>query len=291
MRCVECGAPVSVTYRTHPTGAVKLARCGACGKFADEYVEYDLTIVVLDMILYKAPAYRHLVFNRLPGAERSIVTGMPRAFDFLCATFLGLDAYVNLLTHLCAEGSLASLQLKCTYHILATHWDKGLYFLLLTGLTYAAHLLGVSLVVFLTPPRGRQPPPGGPAYVTPPAPRPYPASPISPKDPHSGPLPSTPIPPPPQAFTVVDVATSLLLASYGKSLLMLLLVWEYPVYFTVLAECIVFSGQLLGLRVCLSLPPGPALLAVGVGFLFAWAVRAAGWAAPSIVCPVLGPIP
>ena len=31
------------------------------------YVEYELTIIVLDVVLYKPQAYRHLLFNRLPG--------------------------------------------------------------------------------------------------------------------------------------------------------------------------------------------------------------------------------
>ena len=43
-----------------------------CGSFADPYVEHDLTIIVLDLILLKQGVYRHLLFNR--GSK-------PRRFD------------------------------------------------------------------------------------------------------------------------------------------------------------------------------------------------------------------
>ena len=36
-----------------------------CNEYADKYVEYELVIIVLDLILHHPRAYRHVLFNRL----------------------------------------------------------------------------------------------------------------------------------------------------------------------------------------------------------------------------------
>lgn len=65
MICVECGQPVNnVHHRVH--GAEEtLTRCEYCKKVADKYVEYELVIIFLDLVLHKPQAYRHVIFNRM----------------------------------------------------------------------------------------------------------------------------------------------------------------------------------------------------------------------------------
>ena len=56
--CVECAKPVpSVVH------ADRLTQCNSCGSFADKYVEYEPTLIVLDMLLHRPSVYRHLLHN------------------------------------------------------------------------------------------------------------------------------------------------------------------------------------------------------------------------------------
>ena len=48
-------------------------RQSECGKIADKYIEYELILVVIDMVLHRQQVYRHLLFNRLPDEG----TGIP----------------------------------------------------------------------------------------------------------------------------------------------------------------------------------------------------------------------
>lgn len=43
---------------------VKLTRCSTCHKVADKYIEYELFLVIVDVILHRKAAIRHLLFNR-----------------------------------------------------------------------------------------------------------------------------------------------------------------------------------------------------------------------------------
>jgi hypothetical protein len=39
-----------------------------CGEFADKYVEYELILICIDLLLLKLPVYRHCLFN-LPASN------------------------------------------------------------------------------------------------------------------------------------------------------------------------------------------------------------------------------
>ena len=62
--CVECMCDEnSSLYKKYSEGNLRLTRCIRCGSFVDRYVEYDGVLIVLDLVLHKNPAYRHLLFN------------------------------------------------------------------------------------------------------------------------------------------------------------------------------------------------------------------------------------
>lgn len=42
----------------------RLTRCGHCGSVADKYIEFELLLVLIDIVLHRKAAYRHLMFNR-----------------------------------------------------------------------------------------------------------------------------------------------------------------------------------------------------------------------------------
>lgn len=65
MRCVECGARVrsAVQQVGAACTSVRLSRCESCGQIADKYFELEIVLVLLDMLLQRASAYRHLLCN------------------------------------------------------------------------------------------------------------------------------------------------------------------------------------------------------------------------------------
>lgn len=82
--CVECGKEALQAYKQLRGGIIRLSHCEACSSVVDKYVEYDSVLIILDILLHKAQAYRHLLFNR--------------RLDFhwqLCLVFLFCDAYIK----------------------------------------------------------------------------------------------------------------------------------------------------------------------------------------------------
>ena len=75
--CVECASPVSDIFKQFSKGSIRLTRCvlcwimilgmqDYCKKIADKYVEYELVLIVIDLILHNPQVYRHILFNRIP---------------------------------------------------------------------------------------------------------------------------------------------------------------------------------------------------------------------------------
>ncbi|XP_034018704.1 protein ARV1-like [Thalassophryne amazonica] len=61
--CVECGEKALELYRDYSNGILKITICESCQKPVDKYIEYDLVIILIDAILCKTQAYRHILFN------------------------------------------------------------------------------------------------------------------------------------------------------------------------------------------------------------------------------------
>ncbi|EYU31229.1 hypothetical protein MIMGU_mgv1a023950mg [Erythranthe guttata] len=59
----NCGFPIKTLYIQYSPGNIRLMRCGKCKAVADEYIECELMILVIDLILHKPKAFRHLFYN------------------------------------------------------------------------------------------------------------------------------------------------------------------------------------------------------------------------------------
>jgi len=72
--CINCGLPVKdkcgrrlsqmydeTLYKK--CKILKLVECGGCGEVADRYIEYEGTIILLDLALQNTAAYRHVLLN------------------------------------------------------------------------------------------------------------------------------------------------------------------------------------------------------------------------------------
>ena len=79
--CVACGAPVPRLFvGGGGAGALRLARCrsGRCRAIADRYLEYEPVLLVVDLLLHRVPAYRHLAHNRYHPALIAVRRGGAR---------------------------------------------------------------------------------------------------------------------------------------------------------------------------------------------------------------------
>ena len=62
--CVECGTVVDALYSTFPGSTnIRIEHCKNCGQPADSYIEYDVSLILLDMMLLSKPVWRHVLFN------------------------------------------------------------------------------------------------------------------------------------------------------------------------------------------------------------------------------------
>jgi lipid intermediate transporter len=63
---------VESLYVEYSETNIRLTRCGKCHKVADKYVEFELLLVLLDAVLHREPAIRHLLHNRLSGVALKV---------------------------------------------------------------------------------------------------------------------------------------------------------------------------------------------------------------------------
>ncbi|XP_021738619.1 protein arv1 homolog [Chenopodium quinoa] len=108
-RCVKCGRGIEKLYIQYSPGNIRLLKCGDCKSVADEYIECDLLILIIDLILHKPQAYRHLLFNVLRCKNLDFDTLLFKSSFF----FLLLDAYkLWILNGTSEERSVLSLGWK-----------------------------------------------------------------------------------------------------------------------------------------------------------------------------------
>ncbi|ESW34070.1 hypothetical protein PHAVU_001G121700 [Phaseolus vulgaris] len=62
-KCIQCGCPVKTLYVQYSPGNIRLMKCENCRAVADDYIECEIMILVIDLILHKPKAYRHLLHN------------------------------------------------------------------------------------------------------------------------------------------------------------------------------------------------------------------------------------
>ncbi|KAL6893952.1 hypothetical protein ACP4OV_008050 [Aristida adscensionis] len=64
-RCVGCGRRVRTLFVQYSPGNIRLMKCDNCKAVADPYIECEFMIILIDLILHKTRAHRHLLFNKL----------------------------------------------------------------------------------------------------------------------------------------------------------------------------------------------------------------------------------
>ncbi|PIA45164.1 hypothetical protein AQUCO_01700595v1 [Aquilegia coerulea] len=62
-KCVHCGFKMKLLFIQYSPGNIRLMKCENCKEVADEYIECEIMILLIDLILQKRKAYSHLLFN------------------------------------------------------------------------------------------------------------------------------------------------------------------------------------------------------------------------------------
>ncbi|XP_021076385.1 protein ARV1 [Mus pahari] len=82
-RCIECNREAQELYRDYSHGVLKITICKSCQKPVDKYIEYDPVIILINAILCKTQAYRHILFN-----TKINIHGKLCMFCLLCEAYL-----------------------------------------------------------------------------------------------------------------------------------------------------------------------------------------------------------
>ncbi|VDD80863.1 unnamed protein product [Mesocestoides corti] len=61
--CICCGEDSPNIYTEYSKEIINFELCKRCGKIVDKYVEYDFTVVAIDLLVCKIEAYRHILRN------------------------------------------------------------------------------------------------------------------------------------------------------------------------------------------------------------------------------------
>ncbi|XP_065536396.1 protein ARV1 [Lathamus discolor] len=82
-RCIECSREAAELYRDYQRGVLRISICKSCQKPVDKYIEYDPVIILINAVLCKAQAYRHILFN-----TKINIHGKLCIFCLLCEAYL-----------------------------------------------------------------------------------------------------------------------------------------------------------------------------------------------------------
>ncbi|KAF1505116.1 Protein ARV1, partial [Eudyptula minor novaehollandiae] len=82
-RCIECSREAAELYRDYRRGVLRISICKSCQKPVDKYIEYDPVIILINAVLCKAQAYRHILFN-----TKINIHGKLCIFCLLCEAYL-----------------------------------------------------------------------------------------------------------------------------------------------------------------------------------------------------------
>ncbi|CAN6458501.1 unnamed protein product [Victoria cruziana] len=88
-RCIHCGFPVENLFIQYSPGNIRLMKCENCRSVADEYIECEIMILLIDLILHKSKAYHHLL-NNFPKLNGVYLEGL---LWKSALSFILLDAY------------------------------------------------------------------------------------------------------------------------------------------------------------------------------------------------------
>uniref|UniRef100_A0A0N5ARG4 Protein ARV n=1 Tax=Syphacia muris TaxID=451379 RepID=A0A0N5ARG4_9BILA len=139
--CINCCQEMDSLYRTYAGGNIRLTQCSKCKHVVDKYVEYDIVLVVIDLILQYIGAYRHLLLN----AEHV-------AFHKLAIIFALCDAYNKWMFRRAQVENGKMFDLEWTFYecFAQSALEMLSFFLIILALNYRQNTCTNSMQLMLT---------------------------------------------------------------------------------------------------------------------------------------------
>ncbi|KAJ1987440.1 sterol homeostasis protein [Coemansia spiralis] len=193
--CIECGHPVASLYTEYGIGHIRLTQCENCKSFADKYVEHDVVIVFIDMLLHKPQVYRHLLVNKLefrqPFMEKNVTK--------LCILLILFSVYIDWFR--LEEGGRLRNQSELLFGKQHSFAVQYLFILVLAAVDAVLMLAGILLASIIHQRSFKQ------------------------------------------VKRWATIATALTISSFGKVLMIMLVIWEYnESYYPWLLDFLLFTS-------------------------------------------------
>ncbi|ONM09987.1 Arv1-like protein [Zea mays] len=98
-RCVGCGGRVKTLFVQYSPGNIRLMKCDKCKAVADPYIECEFMIILIDLVLHKTRAYRHVLFNKLSmgsSVDKVVGDALLGNIVFIFMLLLGVRFFLKL---------------------------------------------------------------------------------------------------------------------------------------------------------------------------------------------------
>lgn len=195
--CIECGHPVASLYTEYGIGHIRLTQCEHCKSFADKYVEHDVVIVFIDMLLHKPQVYRHLLVNQLE-FQQSFIDRNITKLGILLVLF---NVYIDWFR--LEEGGRLRGQTELLFGKQYSFALQYILILMLSVLDAVVHLLGILLATIILERNPQQ-----------------------------------------QIKRWATISTTMIVSSFGKVLMIMLVIWEYnEPYYPWLLDFLLFTSH------------------------------------------------
>ncbi|KAI3990381.1 hypothetical protein MKX01_012179 [Papaver californicum] len=156
-RCIHCVCKIKLLFIQYSPGNIRLMKCGNCKVVADEYIECEIMILLIDLVMHKTKAYRHLLYNA-PTLHPVDFKGILWKSAIL---YLLLDGYRNFLFKEDSSLSLNTISssLICGKMLIDVLLVNFVFFcvlflvatrILLTASAEATRYIDVSLAIFVS---------------------------------------------------------------------------------------------------------------------------------------------
>ncbi|OZC06607.1 Arv1-like family protein [Onchocerca flexuosa] len=103
--CINCCHPSSSLFLKYSDNGIRLTPCSNCGKAVDVYIEYDIVLVIIDLMLQYIGAYRHFLMNT-----------SNRHCHKLCIIFMLCDAYSKWIRQRIMSGNENAYDLEWKFY-------------------------------------------------------------------------------------------------------------------------------------------------------------------------------
>jgi len=136
--CIHCGYPTTSLYRLLVGNHIKLIECKNCHQDVDPYIEREILLVIIDLILLRSSAYKHITFNR----QHSSAT--------ICSCSLILTVFTTFLRLASlTEGQLSSSSSQGIYYSSEIVHSVGNVILQLTSQVVGTSIFAILVLTYL----------------------------------------------------------------------------------------------------------------------------------------------